>query len=133
MRFHRVILAGLAIMLAGCTQEVVESNYATLAAAKSDIEKGWIRPILPASTVQIRESHDLDSNIGHGTFLFGAADADRFRNVLTVLPPSTPIRRVHFSRDQLERNGYIFYTHGDFYIAVDWSRCRGEFWLASSK
>ena len=134
MRFHRVILpACLAIVLTGCSDDAVESNYATLAAAKPDIERGWIPPVLPASTVQIRESHDLDNNIGHGTFLFGASDAEQFRTALTALPPGKPIRRVHFPRDQMERDGYSFYTHGDFYLAVDWSGRRGEFWLAYSK
>lgn len=133
MRFHRAILAGLAIIVAGCNQDVVESSHATVAAANSDIERGWIPSILPASTVQIRESHNLDTNVGHGTFSFGAADAEQFRTTLAGMPLGTAVRRVHFSREQLERNGYSFYTNGDFYIAVNWSSRRGEFWLAYSR
>ena len=133
MRFPRaILLTSLVIVLAGC-DDVVESNHATIAAAKPDIERGWIPPILPASTIQIRESHDLDTNAGHGTFAFGASDAEQFRTTLTVLPAGEAIHRVSIPRVQMEREGYSFYRHDDFYLAVDWSRRRGEFWLAYSR
>lgn len=119
-------------VFAGCS-DVVVSNHATLAEAKSDIERGWIPPVLPVSTVQIRESHDLDANTGHGIFAFGAEDVAQFRSALTSLPSGEQIRRVHIPREQMEREGYSFYRHGDFYLAVDWSRRRGELWLAYSQ
>ncbi len=126
-----ILLTSFFIVLAGCS-DMAESNHATIAAAKADIERGWIPPILPASTVQIRESHDLDTNIGHGTFAFGASDSEKFRATLTVLPAGNVIRRVSIPRDQMEHEGYTFYRHDDFYLAVDWSRRRGEFWLMYS-
>lgn len=127
-----ILLASVFIVFAGCS-DVVESNHATIAAAKSDIDRGWIPPALPASTVQIRESHDLDTNTGHGIFAFGAEDVEQFRSALTPLPSGEQIRRVRILREQMERDGYSFYSHGDFYLAVDWSRRRGEFWLAYSR
>jgi hypothetical protein len=133
MRLYCVILSGcLSLLLVGCA-DVVKSNHATLADAKQDIERGWIPPILPASAVQIREWHDLDTNIGHGSFMFGHEGAEDFRSVLIPLPPSEPTRRVRLPREKMEREGYSFYSYGDFYIAVDWNRRRGEFWLAYSR
>jgi hypothetical protein len=132
MQILPAILLTSLFVVTGCS-DVVESRHANIAAAKSDIDRGWIPAILPASTVQIRESHNIDTNIGHGTFGFGASDAEQFRSVLTVLPPNDPIRRVRIPREQMERKGFSFYRHDDFYIAVDWSRRRGEFWLAYSR
>ena len=83
--------------------------------------------------MQIRESHDLDTNIGHGTFAFGAADAEQFRAALTPLLPNQQLRAHRVSRSEFERRGYSFYRHGDFDIAVDWSRRVGEFWLVYSR
>lgn len=122
-------LSCLFVLLTGCS-DVVASRHATLADARSDIERGWIPPVLPASTVRIRESHDLDTNVGHGTFAFGAADSEPFRDALEPMPLGEPIRRAHVRRGGMEQAGYSFYRHRDFYIAVDWSRRRGEFWLA---
>ena len=118
-------------MLAGCT-DVVESNYATITEAKPDMERGWIPTILPPSTVQIRETHNLDTNIGHGTFSFGALDADQFYSALTALPVGEVIPKFTISRAKMEREGYSFYSHEGFYLAVDWKRRRGEFWSAYS-
>ena len=133
MRFHRVIVLGcLAALLVGCS-DVIESSHATLAAAKQDIERGWIPSILPASTVEIREWHDLDTNIGHGSFGFGEEGTEKFKSALRALPSGESIRRVQIPREKMEREGYTFYGHGDFYLAVDWGRRRGEFWLAYSR
>ena len=133
MRRLRVISHICAVfLLAGCS-DVVESSHPTIADAKQDIQRGWITTILPASTVQIRESHNLDTNIGHGTFTFSASDVEQFRDSLTPLPTDVMIQRVSIPRDQMERDGYTFYRYEDFYLAVDWSRRRGEFWLAYSR
>jgi hypothetical protein len=130
--FSVTLLACASILLAGCG-DTVESSYPTLAAAKQDIERGWIPSVLPTSTVQIRESHDLDTNIGHGAFAFGAEGAEQFKAALTPLAAGTQIRRVQIPRERMEHDGYSFYSFGDFYLAVDWSSRRGEFWLASSR
>jgi hypothetical protein len=76
------------------------------------------------------EWHDLDTNIGHGTFASG--DAQRFRDVLQPLPADTPLRNQRLSRRDFERRGYVFYRHQHFDIAVNWSRRVGEFWLVYS-
>lgn len=109
--------------------EDISSHHATLAEASAEIERGWIPSILPSSATSISETHNLDTNIGKGTFVFGEAGTEEFREVLKPMPSDEAIRRITIPRDRMEREGYHFYTHGDFYFAIDWNRGRGEFWL----
>ena len=48
--------------------EQMTESYSTLAEAQDAIERGWIPPILPPSTTKIHDTHNLDSNIGNGSF-----------------------------------------------------------------
>jgi hypothetical protein len=127
IRFH-TLAAVLALTCFSCNDSVM-SVHPTRVGAQPDIDRGWIPPVLPASATQIRETHDLDTNVGHGTFAFGASDAGQFRAALLPLAPGQPIRTHAVPRSEFERRGYSFYVHGDFDIAVDWSRRVGEFWL----
>ena len=122
-----ILYAGVITVIAGCS-DVIQSNHATIALAKSHIDRGWIPPFLPASTVQIRESHNLDTNVGHGTFSFGA-DTEKFRAELTAWPAGEAINDRRIPRDKMEKEGYSFYRRDGFLLAVDWNRRRGEFWL----
>jgi hypothetical protein len=133
MKLLVFFIATVALAITGCNYNTISSSYATREAAKGDIEHGWIPPVLPVSAVQIQEWHDIDLNVGHGTFAFGPSDAEQFRAALTSLPAGTPLRAYRVSRSKFERQGYMFYTHGDFDIAVDWSRHVGEFWLVYSR
>jgi hypothetical protein len=119
-----VIAAGFS----GCS-DIDSSSHATRAAASQDIERGWIPSVLPDSAVQICESHNLDTNVGHGSFGFGASDSDLFRAGLTPLRADQSVRAHRATRSDFERRGYTFYRYEDFEIAVDWSRHIGEFWL----
>jgi len=110
--------AGVALTCSGCSDSV-RSVHPTRAAAQPDIDRGWIPPVLPASATQIRERHDLDANVGHGTFAFAASDAEQFRAALVPLAPTQPLRPQGVSRSEFERRGSSFYTHGDFDIAVN--------------
>lgn len=131
-RIRSLLLASAVLLLAGCS-DVVESSHPTITAAKEDIQRGWIPEILPDSTSQIRESHNLDLNIGHGTFLFGVTNAQQFRAALVALPVDAVIPGFKVPRAQREREGFAFYRHNGFYLAVDWSRGRGEFWRGLSR
>ena len=101
----------IVIMLAlvGCNEDV-RSNHPTLIDAKSDIEKGWIPPVLPASTVKINESHDLDLNTGHGTFSFGQADAEQFKKSLTTIGDSESLSGIEIDRKRLKQEGFDLYN-----------------------
>lgn len=111
--------------------ENVSSHHATLAEASADIERGWISSILPSSATSISEAHNLDTNIGKGTFVFGEAGTEEFREVLKPMPPDEAFRRITIPRDRMEREGFHFYTHGDFYVAINWDSKQGEFWLVA--
>jgi hypothetical protein len=124
-------IAVFAIGFAGCS-DIMSSSHATRAAAEDTIQRGWIPAVLPASAVQIRESHNIDTNVGHGTFGFAASDAEQFRAALTLVPPDQPLRAHRVSRSEFEDRGYTFYQHKDFDMAIDWSRRIGEFWLVYS-
>ena len=126
-----LILFGLIVMLSGCFSDVLSSNYATRADAADTIERGWIPAALPMSAIDIRESHNLDTNVGHGSFSFGAADLQSFKAALTPIPPGHSVRSG--SRKDLEASGYVFYSYEDFDIAVNWSEQKGQFWLGPAQ
>jgi hypothetical protein len=129
--FSTILLIAASVLMAGCSDKI-ESSHPTLASAKEDIQRGWIPPILPASAVQIHESHDIDVNIGHGTFVFGVEGSEEFKTALTPLPAGEKIGKGWIPRERMEREGYSFYSYRAFYLAVDWSSRRGEFWIGYS-
>lgn len=61
---HLPLLLLLALSTSGCFWERPESSYSSFADAKlkGAIDKGWIPAWLPASTTDIRELHDIDTN-----------------------------------------------------------------------
>lgn len=124
----QTFLALVAVGLSGCG-EIIHSHHATRAEAQDTVDRGWIPSVLPGSAVDIRVSYDLDTNVGHGTFRFGASDAEEFRAALNPVPSDQPLRAHQVSRSEFERRGYQFYRHDDFDLAVDWDRRVGEFWL----
>lgn len=118
----------LGILTAGCSEKIT-SHYTTRTAATADIQKGWIPSVLPASATYIRETHNLDLNTGNGTFDFAAADAAIFKDRLTPLSAAQVAQDPHIPRKRLRSEGYAFYQYNDFYLAVNWQRREGEFWL----
>lgn len=61
--------------------DIQSSHYANLAAARQSgiIERGWVPELLPASSTDISETHNLDTNAGTGTFKFPSADLAAFK------------------------------------------------------
>lgn len=64
-----------AAILAVCTiavgcHETPESRYPTAAAAATAgaFQRGWLPEVLQPDATDIYETHDIDSNRGHGTF-----------------------------------------------------------------
>ncbi len=57
------------------------SRHANLAEVRKAgvIEQGWVPEILPAGSKDITETHNLDTNLGMGTFRFPSADLDAFK------------------------------------------------------
>ncbi len=120
-------LVVLVTLLCGCFSDVLSSSHATRADAADTISRGWVPAVLPESATDIRESHNLDTNIGHGTFEFGIADMHSFQAALMPVSAGHSVRAR--SREELERSGYVFYSYEDFDIAVNWKDRKGQFWL----
>lgn len=129
MRYRNLAaaLVVLVTLLSGCTNDVLSSSHASRADAADTISRGWIPSVLPDSAADINETHNLDSNVGHGTFQFGAADMHSFQAALSPIPACQSV--IAKSREELESSGFVFYTHGDFDIAVNWEDRKGQFWL----
>jgi hypothetical protein len=131
---HRKRLSVLLVVFAslcGCFSDVISSSHSTRAPAIETIRRGWVPAAIPVSATDIRESHNLDTNAGHGTFVFGASDAQSFKASLVPISGDRPSRAR--SRKALEMSGYVFYTYEDFDIAVNWKERKGQFWLGPSQ
>jgi hypothetical protein len=75
----RLALYALSLALAACSDtDTISRSYASISEAQEDIEKGWLPPVLPASTYSISDSHNLDQNVGGGTFRFDPKDLKSF-------------------------------------------------------
>lgn len=103
-RSRFILSFAVSTLLAGCG-DIIESSHSTLAAARADIERGWIPPILPVSAAQIRERHNLDTNVGRGSFTFGDEGSRDFKESLRPLPPDESTRGIHIPRQKMEREG----------------------------
>ena len=106
IRLHTLV-AVLALTCSGCSDSVT-SVHLTRAAAQPEVDRGWIPSVLPASATQICETHDLDTNVGHGTFAFGASDAEQFRAALVPVASAQPLRTHAVSRPEFERAEICF-------------------------
>jgi hypothetical protein len=126
--FPRILFALLVLAVSGCARDVQTNTFASRFEAEDIIARGWIPEVLPHSAVQIYESHNLDLNVSYGTFEFGSAGVPDFKAALTPLPPAHPSEPE--ARGELETEGYVFYSHDDFVLAVDWPDRKAQFWLA---
>ncbi|KQA18880.1 hypothetical protein XV92_11635 [Vibrio metoecus] len=73
------LLLTFTLVLLGCS-DVVENYYADYQQAQADhlFERGWLPPILPASTTQIQVANNLDSNYSQGSFVIAEAELAQF-------------------------------------------------------
>lgn len=124
-----IVSAAAGFLFCGCS-DIVRSEFPTWASASEIVANCWIPKILPESTTEIQEWHDLDLNIGGGTFRFSARDANSFQEALR--PYSNGDGATPVSRTTYEDRGYAFYSTEFFHIAIDWNRQIGEFWLIPS-
>ncbi|MGL5059726.1 MAG: hypothetical protein ACRC62_07060 [Microcoleus sp.] len=114
-------------LLAAC--DTVSSRYPTAIEARKSQEfnRGRLPKILPDSAFDIQETYDLDLNLGNGSFRFAARDSESLRARLKWHPLSTA-QGVGEEYTKLQRDGYIFYTFENFFIAVNWKSYHARFW-----
>jgi hypothetical protein len=94
------------------------SHHANLAAARKAgvIERGWVPELLPSGSTEIFETHNLDTNIGTGSFNFPSADLDAFKGQARQLA-GAEVKEVS----------------NITYIVYSWERSRVELVLTPSK
>ena len=98
---------GVLILFLSCLpSDVVSQSYPTLAAAQTDIQKGWIPPILPSSTYDIQDSHHLDLNTGAGRFHFDPKQFEHFSK--QGMQPQSVAQNPDAFYIQLKKEGYQF-------------------------
>ena len=125
--FKPPIALVLLAFLSGCAGDVAVTDYSRKSDAAGAIARGWMPAALPASARGIRESHDKVARVRHGTFGFEGRDSASFLGALTPAETGHPVRAG--VREDMKGLGYVFYSYGDFEIAVDWETHRGEYWL----
>lgn len=130
-------------LLASCDL-TFDSRYATVDQVNADraIEKGWIPYVMPPSATHIHEWHDLDANVGYGSFVFDTDDYEDFRRQMNQIRPHTKVIRPRIDnrpewlyqlgsepdRAALESAGFILFQHEHFYLAVNSEEGHAFFW-----
>ena len=64
-RLLRLLISLIAaLLLLGCTNDVLDSSYPTVAAASADgaVVRGWIPTWIPSTATNIHEVHNVDTN-----------------------------------------------------------------------
>lgn len=108
-----IVVAALATFV-GC-DDAVSLSYATRAAAEAEIPfaRGWLPPIIPASTREISMTNDLDDNTSNGSFSFDPSDFDAFVAQLSRNP-----------KDDRGTSRAYCYKNSTFWISDDQKSCR---------
>jgi hypothetical protein len=73
--------------LAGCSGETITNSFSNYSEMQSSgiFEKGWLPSYLPKSATNIKESHNLDSNIVNATFVFNPTDVESVKENCKLL------------------------------------------------
>jgi hypothetical protein len=135
-----------ASFLAACSDRI-DNNYRTLADAERDgaIDRGWLPSILPASTRNIRESHNIDTNEVWCSFELSNVSPEEesaFRAALTKMTHGERLRNLRVSGvawwprelegelnpEALKSAGLEIFGDSKAVFAIDWSRKRGYFY-----
>ncbi len=134
--------AVFALYISITREEAQENRYATYADAREALGHGWLPALLPRSATEIHEWHDIDTNLGFGSFRFDPHD----RSTIEATLRSGLRRPIRIDRDpsfasplpldpaadQLANFGFQFYSDRDFAFAINWKSGIGYFWNASS-
>jgi hypothetical protein len=75
----------LILLLTSCNLDVNNSNYANLSDANG---KTWLPDVLPPSTINIKETTNVDLNNAYGEFSFSPNEAPKLFSKLTANAPT---------------------------------------------
>ncbi|WP_052356528.1 hypothetical protein [Faecalimicrobium dakarense] len=91
--FKTPILLIISILLLGSAyyflgnffNDVSSSKFSSYQDAKTTIEQGWVPANMPSTAKEIYEVHNLDTNIGNGTFKLSESEAKKFISTLNPI------------------------------------------------
>jgi hypothetical protein len=145
----RVCCVVVTCTLVSCGGDLRESAYPSLADARRDgsIDRGWIPDILPESSQNIRELHEVSGGKTWCTFDFTPSDWESFRknlkpgaagSVSRISPPHVswwpPLLTAELDLDQIRRAGFELYgfarpgTAESMLFVIDSLKGRGFFY-----
>jgi len=89
----RVIQVVFVVGFAGCNGETMTNSFSNYSEMQSSgvFEKGWLPSYLPKSATNIKESHDLDSNVVKATFVFNPTDVESVKENCKLLEESEKV------------------------------------------
>lgn len=81
-----ILLLGSAYYFLGnFFSDVSSSKFNSYQDAKTTIEHGWIPDNMPSTAKEIYEVHNLDTNVGNGTFKLSETEAKKFVSTLNPI------------------------------------------------
>lgn len=97
----RIVFTFLSLLIFSCS-ETKDSFYSNITEVRrtSAIDKGWIPPILPESSSEIRERHLIDSNRVWLKFKFDKADIESLIDQLELVKPDE-IDSIEFTNPRI--------------------------------
>ncbi|HEV7270058.1 hypothetical protein [Pseudoxanthomonas sp.] len=110
-----VALSLIGTVVTGCVDTVSDATFATAREARDAgyIEKGWIPPWLPDHATDIREAHDLDSNVSMLTFSLPPPTAvplpDTCHAIGHAQTRPAPLQRPWWPDEEALETSYVFF------------------------
>ena len=120
--FALLAMAGL------CSCDRISDSYATLDEARAArlFERGWLPDILPASSVDIKITTDVDTNTAIGSFRFKPGD---FSELVAKMSPHVESRQGEAYLEYM-KDGYIPYQYSNgaytwlFFCKAEAAECK---------
>lgn len=142
MKYYLVIIFSL-FLLYSCFEQFYSGfdNYDEMIKSSS-YKGGWIPKNIPSSAKNIHEWHDLDTNLGYGSFNFDTVDFDNFiakmdsiqTNKIMIDPIFDNRNNWDYDLDkypdfeEIYELGFEIYKFDRFYIAANSKNGHSFFW-----
>ena len=110
-----VVLSALGTVVTGCVDTVSDATFAAAREARDAgyIENGWIPPWLPDNATDIREAHDLDTNVSMLAFSLPPPTAASLPDTCHAIEHAqtlpAPLQRPWWPDEESLRTSYVFF------------------------
>ncbi len=139
----KLIVTLLLFFLCSCSEHF-ESDYFNKEEIIQDdaILRGWIPSCIPQSAKNIHEWHDLDTNLGYGSFEFNIIDIDSLKIHLERIDSNQYKMKSFIDNrsdwdneltdypkfEDFNRAGFDLYKYEYFYLAINSKLGQAYFW-----